>query len=118
MQCKRCPAQITAEDSYEYAGEILCENCYMDALSPTRTCDPWAVYTAKHAPDKGPANPAQHKIMDLLEKQGQVNAEVVMGETGLTRKELEREVATLRHMELLRAVRRDDGGIAFVPFSQ
>ena len=25
----------------------LCDDCYMDALSPTKTCDPWAVYTAK-----------------------------------------------------------------------
>ncbi len=118
MQCKRCQANVAADEVYEYAGETLCEDCYMDALSPTRTCDPWAVYTAKHAPEKGPANPAQHKIMNLLEKHGQVNAEVVLAETGLSRKELEREVATLRHMELLRGVRRDDGGIALALFNK
>ena len=100
MQCKRCQAHVSDEDTYEYAGETLCEDCYMDALSPTRTCDPWAVYTAKHAPDKGPANPAQHKIMQLLEERGQVTIDVMLAETGLSPKELEREIATLRHMEL------------------
>lgn len=118
MQCTRCQAQMATDDSYEHAGETLCENCYMDALSPTRTCDPWAVYTAKHAPDKSPASPAQHKIMDLLEKHGRVKAKVLMEETGLSPKELEREIATLRHMELLRAVLLEDGGKAFTPFNQ
>ena len=26
----------------DFHGQLLCDDCYMDALSPARTCDPWA----------------------------------------------------------------------------
>lgn len=41
MQCDRCKNVIEEGEEREHAGRILCEDCYMDALSPARTCDPW-----------------------------------------------------------------------------
>lgn len=118
MQCMRCQAQMTADDSYEHAGETLCENCYMDVLNPTKTCDPWAVFTAKHAPSHDPSSPAQHKIMAILEKSGPITPDDLLAESGLSPNELEREIATLWHMAKLRGVLRDDGSKVFMLFNQ
>ncbi len=47
IACQRCGSSIPKGEDREYFGKILCEDCYMDAISPTRTCDPWAVHSAK-----------------------------------------------------------------------
>ncbi|MBF0526155.1 MAG: hypothetical protein HQK56_13800, partial [Deltaproteobacteria bacterium] len=48
MQCARCQETIEEMEAREMHGQTLCEDCYMSALSPTRTCDPWAVHSAKN----------------------------------------------------------------------
>ena len=47
MECNRCHAKIEPGDEKQHLGQTLCEDCYMDALSPVKTCDPWAVHSAK-----------------------------------------------------------------------
>ena len=47
MICDRCGEQIPAGDETEHCGQTLCEECYMQALSPNRACDPWAVRSAQ-----------------------------------------------------------------------
>ena len=32
---------------YEYQGNLFCEDCYMDSLSPPKACDPWEVRSAQ-----------------------------------------------------------------------
>ena len=46
MQCERCKSLIPEGEQMELHGQILCEDCYMDLLSPPRICDPWAVHSA------------------------------------------------------------------------
>src|SRR4030042_3073060 len=46
-ECARCSRGIEQSQSYEYRGNIYCEDCYMDILSPPKACDPWAVHSAK-----------------------------------------------------------------------
>ncbi|MEA1923716.1 MAG: hypothetical protein U9N63_13805 [Pseudomonadota bacterium] len=43
MNCDRCGETVDAGDEQSYNSETLCDDCYMDVLSPTRICDPWAV---------------------------------------------------------------------------
>jgi recombinational DNA repair protein (RecF pathway) len=43
VQCARCGKKIEKQQCYEYRGSALCEDCYMDILSPPKACDPWAV---------------------------------------------------------------------------
>jgi hypothetical protein len=105
------------EDAREHGGTSLCENCYMDALSPIRTCDPWAVYTASRLPEQI-ISQAQKAILDVIDdRQGQATAEELMAGTGLNLKELEREIATLRHMKKLRAAPTPGGDKVFLRFS-
>jgi hypothetical protein len=80
---------------------MLCDDCYIDVLSPAKTCDPWATYTASRLTDQE-LTPAQESILLLVRKKGQANLQELLDHTGLQQKQLEREIATLRHMELVR----------------
>jgi hypothetical protein len=47
IQSARCGKEIEKSRVYEHRGNVYCEDCYMDILSPPKACDPWAVYSAK-----------------------------------------------------------------------
>jgi hypothetical protein len=109
--CVKCGAAIDPVEAREYAGQILCEDCYMDALSPTRTCDPWAVHTAKSLkdiPGGHDLTPLQQKLYDLVKERGEVPLAEAAALLGLTEDGLRREFAPLRHMEKLRACKKGD----------
>ncbi len=104
MKCERCGNQISDNEKYEYHGQQLCEDCYMDALSPAKTCDPWAVYTAKSVSDQEIClNETQEKILKILDETGGIEAEALAEKLNLNPNDLQREIAALRHMEKLRA---------------
>ena len=48
MKCDKCEATITSGDERDHQGRTYCEDCYMVALSPLKTCNPWAVHSAKN----------------------------------------------------------------------
>ena len=48
MNCDKCGSEMKNGEETEHHGQLLCEDCYMDALSPARTCDPWAVMPLNH----------------------------------------------------------------------
>ena len=111
MNCERCKVAIEKGDEMEYSGQILCEDCYMDALSPARACDPWKVYSAKSF-EKHTGGLAitelQAQILEILKATGGIPRpgllERLKGK--ITASQLERELATLRHMEKTRAEKR------------
>lgn len=109
MKCYKCKAHIGSGEEREYAGKILCEDCYMDALSPVKACDPWAVYTAKSMSGKGAAlTKLQEDILAVLEKSKGIELELLAKKLGLKLSDLQREIATLRHMEKLKAAMEGD----------
>jgi hypothetical protein len=114
MKCDRCSKTIEPENTRNHLGQTLCEDCYMDTLSPSRACDPWAVHSAKsfekQSAGAGALTPVQSQILRLLRETGGMEAPVLLRQLGseLTLKELEREFATLRHMEKARGEKRGD----------
>jgi hypothetical protein len=111
MQCERCKAVITEGEEKELYGQILCEDCYMDILSPLKGCDPWAVYSAKtfikqqgHDPQ---LNRLQKKILELLRKQGPIERGELFESLKAKNTDIERELASLRHMEKVRGELKD-----------
>jgi len=115
VQCDKCGSQIPEGEDREYYGKLLCEDCYMDALSPARTCDPWAVHSAKQLGDKTgglQTNPLQTKILEVLAESGGVEPGDLAKRLGIKPADLERETAALRHMEKVRGELR--GGRKFV----
>jgi hypothetical protein len=112
MNCDRCGTMIESGEDREHGAQTLCEDCYMDAISPVRTCDPWAVHSAKslekHSGGVSTLTALQSEIMRILEETGGLERlELLQRLDGkLTLPQLEREFAALRHMEKARAEKR------------
>jgi DNA-directed RNA polymerase subunit RPC12/RpoP len=117
--CAKCGKQIEKNQRYEYQGKLFCEDCYMDILSPPKACDPWAVHCAQtflKGRDKlSTLTPVQRSIVDYVKGKGETTLEEMMENLNLTEEELRREFAVLRHMELLRATKKD-GKILYLLF--
>jgi len=92
-------------------GRTLCEDCYIEALSPAKACDPWAVYSAKSFSKQDVSNvevsEIQSKILQILEETGGVEPMVITERLKIKPSDLEREIATLRHMEKVRGELRE-----------
>jgi hypothetical protein len=105
MICDRCGEHIQPGEEMPYFGQTLCEECYMQALSPAR-CDPWAVRSAQSLSQLGgdysELSGTQAEILQVLKETGGAEPEVIAERLGMKLSELEREVATLRHMEKVR----------------
>jgi DNA-directed RNA polymerase subunit RPC12/RpoP len=118
-QCARCGKKIEKHQSYDHQGNVFCEECYMDILSPPKACDPWAVYSAQtflKGKDKlSTLTPSQLKIVDYIGGKGEATIEEMVENLNLTEEVLRREFAVLRHMEVLRATKKD-GQIVYILF--
>jgi len=111
MNCEKCGDAIEKGEERDFHGRTLCEDCYMDALSPARACDPWAVHTAKsllkEEDGSSELNPVQAKILDILQETGGVEPKILAERLQLKPTALERELAALRHIEKIRGELKD-----------
>ena len=93
----------------KYSGKVLCEDCYVEAISLPKTCDVAAVYSAKMARKQA----GQQGTDGLTELQkgiyeyvkvngGKVAFEALMKKFQLSDPEMRRVFAPLRHCELLK----------------
>jgi len=111
MQCDKCKTAIERGEEREYSGQVLCDDCYMDALSPARTCDPWAVHSAKSLRDQGgqelQVSTLQSKILAILQETQGLELPELAHRLNIKPADLEREIAALRHMEKIRAAMKE-----------
>ena len=86
----------------------------MDALSPVKTCDPWAVHSAKNFEAQMGGQAAltdqQNNILRILQETGGLERHQLIQRIGgeFSDADLTREFAPLRHMEKARAEKRGD----------
>ncbi|MGD9335427.1 MAG: hypothetical protein PVJ50_10615 [Desulfobacterales bacterium] len=106
MECERCKEAILKGEEREHHGQILCEDCFMDLLSPARTCDPWAVHSAQTLAKKSGSRleltEIQTKILEIVQEAGGLEPHAIVEKLQIKPADLEREVAALRHMERIR----------------
>jgi hypothetical protein len=106
LKCDKCKSAIKEGEEFELHGQVLCEDCYMDALSPLRICDPWAVHSAKsfvaHKAGSVELTRILHEILDILKQTGGVPLDNLAQLLKIKPSDLEREIAALRHMEKVR----------------
>jgi len=106
VKCDKCKSSIKEGEELELHGQFLCEDCCMDALSPTRICDPWAVHSAKlfteHNVGSFELTKTQQEILDILKDTEGVPLDNLAQRLKIKLSDLEREVAALRHMEKVR----------------
>lgn len=104
MHCDKCGATIEPGEEELCNSQTLCEDCYMDVLSPTKICDPWAVHHAKSCSEsESSLNSTQQSIITALTETGGLEMEPLAEKLDLKVRELERNLATLRHMEKIKA---------------
>lgn len=112
MKCDCCKAVIEDGEQREHLGQTLCEDCYMDALSPLKTCDPWAVHSAKsfekHMGGDSTLNAIQNEMLDILKQSGGIEPQALLEQLGgkISLEQMQREFSALRHMEKVRAEKR------------
>jgi hypothetical protein len=91
----------------------------MDMLSPPKACDPWAVHSAQtflKGKDKfSTLTPLQRNFVNYIKEKREATLEAMIEDPNLTEEDLRREFAVLRHMEVLRATKKD-GKILYVLF--
>lgn len=115
MNCDRCGKPIT-DDVYHHLGQELCEDCYLDIVATPKTCDPWAVHTAKNLTKQKPIlTPLQEKILQIINDRAPITMEEICKELRITETDFKTNFASLRHMELARAYKQGDR-VCYVPF--
>jgi len=111
MKCEKCKTAIEDGEEKILYGQVLCEECFIDILSPVKACDPWAVYSAKTFAEKQGRelhlNQVQEKILEFLHEEGPTEIDKLSDRLQIGMKDLERELSTLRHMEKVRGELRD-----------
>jgi hypothetical protein len=111
MKCDKCSKNIEEGEKREIHGRTLCEDCYIDVLSPAKACDPWAVYSAKSFSKVHKSSieftETQAKILQLLKDTGGAEPRIIIERLQIKLSDLEREIATLRHMEKVRGELRE-----------
>ena len=121
MRCNRCGYEISEGNSYQYLGQTLCEGCYIDIRYPAKGCDPWAVYSATRSREtvglKGTAGltELQQAIYEFIRSKGKATREQLVAYFDLTEADLQRQLATLRHCELVKG-HKEGNGVYLVPF--
>lgn len=117
MNCDRCSVEIPSGEEREYSSKKLCEDCYMDALSPSVGCDPWANYVASKTMDQNSneqLNKLQNEILEIIKTAGEITPGKLLEQLSgnLTVQKLKNEMSTLRRMKLILG-RNDDGTVLF-----
>jgi hypothetical protein len=111
-KCDRCGCACDAGDLRDLAGKNVCEDCFLDGVEITKTCDPWAVHSAKNtlsADGKPLLTDLQQQIYDLIVQEKELTPEEAASRLKIPETELRREFATLRHLELLRGTKTEKG---------
>jgi hypothetical protein len=114
-KCDRCGRDFPAEDLIDEGGSRMCEDCYISAHSKIKACDPWAVRSKKILREQAGLVGAegltdvQKGIYEFIISTGGATMVQIAKEFPLPPDELENEFAILRHCELVKGQKREDG---------
>lgn len=123
MKCERCGDPIPEGESCNHRGKILCEDCYIGALQPPKSCDVAAVHSAKtHRQLSGESGAdglteLQQNIYNRIKEAEKLARLELMDSFNLKEWELDKEIAILRHCELIKARKMGDQ-IYIIPFDK
>ncbi len=108
MKCSRCGREITEDESYSYQGQVLCEDCYMEAGLHVQGCDPWATYSATRTTEssgvKGMVGltEMQRKVHEFIKSRGRVTRDEVKEKFNLSEAEMDAQITPLMHSEMIK----------------
>jgi predicted HTH transcriptional regulator len=102
MKCAVCGKEIPADEVHEYKGKTLCEDDYIEAISPEKHCDPWATYLASResgATGVASLSDLQKEIAKFLKEKRKGTRQEVMDKFKLSASDLEEHLRVLMHSE-------------------
>lgn len=111
MICAKCREEIPAGEEMQLNGQTLCEDCFVIAVEPPKTCDVAAVHSAvTHRKMSGQSGTEgltglQKKIYEFVKEKGKVTRPEIAAHFELKDWELERNFTVLRHCELLKGTK-------------
>ncbi len=121
-KCARCGEETKQDDIYIYRDQELCEDCYMGALQAPKTCDVAATqHAVKHRRAAGQTGtegllPIQKEIYEYIKENKKVTRIQVTEALDIPDWELEKQIAVLRHCELVKG-KKVDGAVYLVLFN-
>ncbi len=121
MKCSRCGSDIREGEGRTHQGQTLCDDCYLDATTTVKACDPWAVYTATGSRELSGLKGAegltalQKSIYDFVRERGKATGEEISANLNISERDLATQFAILRHCELLKG-RKEGDKVYLVPF--
>ena len=78
MDCYKCSIAIPDGEEREHNQKILCEDCYIDVLSPAKFCDPWASFNAQSFAKNNPETTLTENQMKINENVSNVKGDRLM----------------------------------------
>ena len=105
MKCSRCGKEIPPDEVHSYQGQSLCEDDYIDAISPEKHCDPWATYLStreKGATGIAALSDMQKAIHEFIKGQGRATRQDLMAKFRLSADDLDRQLNVLKHSEMVK----------------
>lgn len=105
---------MALDDSHDFRDQKLCEDCYLGAVYAPKTCDIRATQQAiRHRRMIGQTGtegllPIQKQIYDLIKEKGKLTREEVASLLEIPGWELEKQIAVLRHCELVKGRKEAD----------
>ena len=120
MKCQKCGREITEDESHPFEGKVLCDDCYIKAISTEKECDPWATFLS--AQERGGFWPKTTENLDEVEKKiyafirdsGRTTREGIATKFGLSLDDLEPKLDVLMHAELVKE-RREGDSVYVIP---
>jgi hypothetical protein len=112
-QCTRCRLECDEAELQYFLEQRLCEDCYVDSVQLSKTCDPWAVHSAKNlvASQGVRLTSEQERLLELVKTEKEIGFPEAASKLGMTNKQLQENFTVLRHMELLMAAKKGDGKV-------
>lgn len=121
VRCQKCHREIARGDSFTRGGQILCEDCYIEASHRVQTCDPLAVRSATRFRKTSGLEATegltevQKAICEFIKSRGKATIEELFTTFHLSPQELENQIAILRHCELVKG-EKEGNKVYLTPF--
>ena len=108
VKCQTCGREVPRGESFVRGTQTLCEDCYLKGSQQIQACDPFAVRSAERFRKMSGFEAAegltelQKAIYDFIKAKGKVTGEELFSSLHISIKELENQVAILRHCGLVK----------------
>jgi hypothetical protein len=114
IKCQTCGREVPEDEFFISGSQMLCEDCYIDAGSRIRVCDPWGersklVFRESHGlTGTDGLSDLQKEIYVYIKSKGKATRMELTEKFMLSSVDLENQFAIMRHCQLLKGKKEGD----------